>query len=306
MNTPSEAPLVTLGLVTYNQEKFVAEALHGALAQQYDRLEIVVCDDASTDNTFDVLRKEASSYQGPHTLNLHRNSHNLGIGNYNRLMELSKGCLVVIAHGDDISQPNRVAKIVESWQITQTSLISSNALFINPLGQTKGLLLPPGEKPINTLENIAMHGRNKSLLGSTMAWERDVFDLFSPLDPDKSPLTTDWILPFRAAMLKGICYVDEPLVQVRLHMGQKYMRYFGEADQDARGETLLTNSLVQYLYMLDTLMQSAAANIVTPGVKLQIEQILLQSFIRNAQAWRTKRNRLLAGGKRSKWVSVEE
>src|SRR3954454_11043704 len=62
---PSE-PLVTALMAAYNAEPFIAEALDSALAQDWpaDRLEIVVCDDGSTDGTAAVVSGYADRYPG--------------------------------------------------------------------------------------------------------------------------------------------------------------------------------------------------------------------------------------------------
>ncbi len=48
-------PLVTIGLVTYRQERFVRDAVRSVLAQTYSPLQVVICDDDSPDATFDIL-----------------------------------------------------------------------------------------------------------------------------------------------------------------------------------------------------------------------------------------------------------
>ena len=50
-----EFPLVTFALFTYNQERYVREAVEGVLAQTYEPLEIIISDDCSTDMTFSII-----------------------------------------------------------------------------------------------------------------------------------------------------------------------------------------------------------------------------------------------------------
>ena len=51
-------PLVTMGLVTYRQERYVREAVRSVLAQTYSPLQIVICDDASPEFHFrDSIRR---------------------------------------------------------------------------------------------------------------------------------------------------------------------------------------------------------------------------------------------------------
>ncbi|MEO5658257.1 MAG: glycosyltransferase, partial [Polaromonas sp.] len=49
-----KTPLVTFVLFAYNQKKFIAEAVNGALSQTYSPLQIILSDDASTDGTYEV------------------------------------------------------------------------------------------------------------------------------------------------------------------------------------------------------------------------------------------------------------
>src|SRR5262245_47942738 len=107
-------PLVTMGLLTHNRERYVREAVMSVLAQTYSPLQIVVCDDASTDTTPQIVRDALAAYSGPHRLLAIQNMTNMGVGSYNHLMKVAKGELIVIAHDDDVSYPIRVERIVEA------------------------------------------------------------------------------------------------------------------------------------------------------------------------------------------------
>lgn len=50
------APTVSVSMVTYNQERWVGDAIEGALAQDIEDLEVVIGDDASTDRTVEIIR----------------------------------------------------------------------------------------------------------------------------------------------------------------------------------------------------------------------------------------------------------
>jgi glycosyltransferase involved in cell wall biosynthesis len=300
-------PRITFGLITYCQESFVREAVRAALAQRHTPLEIVILDDASPDDTFEQALDEAKAYRGPHQVRVLRNQNNLGIGNFNQLMKIAGGDLVVIAHGDDISHPERVSLVADAWMRTGASMVTSNALMIDDSGHVQGLCLPPGEIPANSLEDLSLTGWNFSLLGAVLAWDRKIFEVFGPLDADKSALTSDWILPFRAAALTGIHYLDQPLVKVRKHAGQKNSRYLSDqADPLANEEALLANHLMQRLYMLETLEIIAAKQLRSSSEIDRSRRLLTDAILRQAFSWRTLRNRLYAGGKRTRWSALDK
>ena len=68
-------PKVSIILPTYNQEKFIGNAIKSALLQGYDNVEILVRDDSSTDSTYVVAQELAQNY--PTKVFVKRNSKNL-------------------------------------------------------------------------------------------------------------------------------------------------------------------------------------------------------------------------------------
>lgn len=91
-------PLVSVMIPTYGQETWIEDAIHGALAQDYPNLEVVVCDDGSPDATYDRAR----AVNDPR-LRVHSNAVNLGrVGNYRRLLfDLAQGEWALMLDGDD-------------------------------------------------------------------------------------------------------------------------------------------------------------------------------------------------------------
>ena len=102
-------PLVSYVLTAYNVEEFIEESVKCAFSQTYENLEIILSDDCSTDNTFNIMKKMADEYDGPHKIVLNRNEKNLGISQHMSkcYIDLANGDFIVAAHGDDISIPDR-------------------------------------------------------------------------------------------------------------------------------------------------------------------------------------------------------
>ena len=95
----------------YNGANFVAEAIESVLRQTFEDFELVICDNASTDETPEICLSYAA--KDPRIRYL-RNSHNLGGGpNYRRVFELSRGEFYKIANHDDVSHPQFLKRCVE-------------------------------------------------------------------------------------------------------------------------------------------------------------------------------------------------
>ena len=94
-------PMVSIGMLTYNHEKYIACALESILMQNVNfKYEIVVCDDCSSDNTKNVLLSYMQKY--PEVIKVYLNEKNLGAqGNANKLRTLCKGKYRATLEGDD-------------------------------------------------------------------------------------------------------------------------------------------------------------------------------------------------------------
>ncbi len=99
--------LVSICITTFNQSGYIDGALRSALGQTYDPLEIVVVDDASTDDTVQRVR----SYGDPR-VRLFVNERNVGqSANRNRALAFVRGDLIKFLDADDFLQPDCVTKM---------------------------------------------------------------------------------------------------------------------------------------------------------------------------------------------------
>ena len=104
-------PRVSIGLPIYNGQRYLAEALESLLGQTFEVLELVICDNASTDLTGTICR---DMEQKDKRLRYFRNATNIGGSpNHNRVFELSRGELFMWAGHDDIRHPEYIAKCVQ-------------------------------------------------------------------------------------------------------------------------------------------------------------------------------------------------
>ena len=220
---PELRPQVTLALCTYNQDRFVEAALRAAAAQQYRPLEIIIADDASQDGTMDVVRSTLATLPDGQDIRVLAAERNGGlVSSLNRIMEIAKGELIVIAAGDDISLPDRVERLVECWQAGggRTYSVFSNGWVIDENDRPERIFYPSPPEPAEyQLEGLIREG--SKVLGAAHAWDRRVFDIFGPLP--LGVVYEDWAIAFRSALLGRIDYVDAMLVHYRRHGGNVFL-----------------------------------------------------------------------------------
>jgi len=92
---------ISVAIITYNQEKTIAQTLDGVICQEGDFcMEVVIGEDCSIDNTWKICNEYALKY--PNVVRLLPNEHNLGImANFARVIEACTGDYVAICAGDD-------------------------------------------------------------------------------------------------------------------------------------------------------------------------------------------------------------
>ncbi|MBI1781723.1 MAG: glycosyltransferase family 2 protein [Sphingobacteriales bacterium] len=91
-------PLFSIVTVTYNSARWVRQAIESVLAQPFADFELLICDDCSQDDTWDIIH----SYQDSR-IRKYRNGFNIGeYPNRNKALSLAKGHYLLIIDGDDI------------------------------------------------------------------------------------------------------------------------------------------------------------------------------------------------------------
>ncbi|MFR2395697.1 MAG: glycosyltransferase family 2 protein [Parasutterella sp.] len=110
----SEAPLVSILLPSYNHEKFIGETLTSLLNLDYSDLELILVDDGSTDNTFDVIERFKGALEKKFCrVVILQNKHN-GLGqNLNEMLNLVRGEYVFTCASDDMVCPHSVRILVD-------------------------------------------------------------------------------------------------------------------------------------------------------------------------------------------------
>ncbi|MBF0276032.1 MAG: glycosyltransferase family 2 protein, partial [Nitrospinae bacterium] len=109
---PKNKPLVSVVIPAYNGAKYIKEAIESVLLQSYKKLEVLVCDDASTDNTGEIVQSIQDE-----RLNYLRFEKNTGLsGNLNRGIKKARGEYVCWFNQDDIFLQDKVQFQVEEFQ----------------------------------------------------------------------------------------------------------------------------------------------------------------------------------------------
>jgi glycosyltransferase involved in cell wall biosynthesis len=217
MMAAAPRPLISVVMLCYNHERFVAEALDSLLAQTYSPLDIVIVDDCSQDRTPDIVAATLSGRPDRPDIRFIRNSRNLGLlGTCEVGFRASRGAFIVLLCDDDVMLPDMVAEMADAWLTKDVSLVTTNAEYIDEssgsLGRTARDCAIPAD---DSFETLARDGSNACCFGASIAFEREVFDIFGM--PPAHLDNLDIMLPFYAYLLKGAHFIRKPLLKYRVH-----------------------------------------------------------------------------------------
>lgn len=145
-------PLVSVIIPCYNAQKFVEKAVRSIMEQTYTNLEILCCDDCSTDKTLIILQKLS---QEDSRVKVIKNEQNLKIvQTLNKLVYLSSGKYIARMDADDISLPNRIEKQVEFMEKNvDVGICGCNIFYIDEKGKKiRKSNFPKTDKSIQNLK----------------------------------------------------------------------------------------------------------------------------------------------------------
>jgi glycosyltransferase involved in cell wall biosynthesis len=236
--------LISIVMLCYNHEKFVAEALEGVLAQTYSPIDIIIIDDCSQDATADIVAAKLAALPDRSHIRFMRNPTNLGeLGTCDVAFKAARGDFIVLTADDDIMRSNMVAEMVEAWKAHDVSLITVNAELIdehsNSLGRTSRECNIQIE---DSFETLARDGANACCFGAGLGFDRQVYLTFGM--PPAHLHVLDIMFPFYACLLKGGRFLNKPLLQYRIHGKNTSLSLVEERSDEV--EKLVTRDRIFY------------------------------------------------------------
>ncbi|MEW6408079.1 MAG: glycosyltransferase family 2 protein [Patescibacteria group bacterium] len=222
-----ENPKVSVCLPTYNRARLVFKTIKSILAQTYMDFELIIGDDASTDDTRDVVKK----FQDRRII-YYKNKTNFGLwSNCNKLLDLAKGEYVIFPGDDDILMENLlkeevrildkfhnigfVAPHVHNIDLNENIIYTSKSNF----DQTKDYYTVPGQQFLNFFL------RGKAIFNKyhiTWTWpsvmmRKDLILKCGKFNLDLDTTRGDSWLLYRFSLLSDFAQIPKPLFKFRYY-----------------------------------------------------------------------------------------
>lgn len=124
--------LISVLIPCYNHEKYISSCLNSLLAQTYKNIELIIIDDSSTDNSFQIIQEYFPRLENSFLrVYVNRNVKNLGVTKtLNKMIHIAKGEYIKLLASDDMLLPSAILDFSKAVQTSKAEIIFSNVAFV--------------------------------------------------------------------------------------------------------------------------------------------------------------------------------
>ena len=119
-------PLISVALVTYNQENYLAQAIDSVLDQSFANLELVIVDDGSSDSSAEI----ACTYNDER-VSFIRQENQGPSGAVNTAISAARGRYIALLSGDDFCHPDRLEKQLAGYEAGKPRILFSDCRLVD-------------------------------------------------------------------------------------------------------------------------------------------------------------------------------
>lgn len=206
----------------HNGERYVAQAVQSVISQDGVDLQVIVADDASTDNTGQIIEGfgDAVTY-------VRLPKQPTGIAATNQGLAEATGELICVVHHDDFLLPGKLRRHVDLMQEHPTLGFSYSAQhFVGPDGEHLATL----HSPVRRSDYVVPGRRELECLAvqnyinfCNAVVRRSALEEVGGFPPEWQ-IVAEWLTWIRLAKRHDVGYLNEPLVAYRVHPGQMTLK----------------------------------------------------------------------------------
>lgn len=203
----NRSPLVSIVVPAYNHATYLQECIESILAQDYPRVELIVLNDGSTDNTPEILRTYGSRFHWENQPNMGQSA------TLNKGWAIASGAILAYLSADDTLRPKAVSEAVAAF-MARPEIVATYCDFD---------LIDENSQPLRKIATRDFHVRDLVLdlvcqPGPGAFFLRDAFMLAGPWNPELSqnPDLDFWL---RLSLIGNFLRIPKVLAEFRVHEG---------------------------------------------------------------------------------------
>lgn len=234
----SSLPTISVVMPNYNHGKYLSTSLPAILNQSVPPLEIIIIDDCSTDNSWEIIQDYARKYP---VIQAIKNEKNLGvIANSNKGVALAKGDFLHLGSADDEIYPGLFEKSLRLLQQHPQAAYCCTIGDWHELASGFNWHVAVGMADtacyLSPERMVELEQQSKFFIAShTTVLKRAAFLEVGGFIPELK-WHTDWFALYASGFRHGICYVPEPLARFNIFQTSYYKS--GRRDEAAHRAVL--------------------------------------------------------------------
>lgn len=208
--------VVSVLIPSYNYERFLPDAIDSVLAQTYERLEVVVCDDESTDGSPELVRRYAERDDRVRLVQQKNAGQSAALS---RAFAESNGHIVCLLDPDDYYRQDKLQHVVDAFRREPTAgMVVHRIVRVDERGHEEGVHPRPGALPHGWIaeQTLRNGGVVPWIQNGMICLRREIAERIFPIDP-LAETFADVVLRGAASLLAPVVALDEPLTYYRLH-----------------------------------------------------------------------------------------
>ena len=215
---------VSVAMGTYNGGRFLLELLSSVATQTLLPIELVICDDGSTDTTAQIVTDFKRSV--PFEVRFVQNSSRLGIAkNYEKAIRLCRGKFIALVDQDDAWNPDKLNRCIEVLErnsdlggvFSDAELMDEHSAL---LGRRlwSGVPFRPRKDRYNSLEFMRLLLKQNVATSPTIVFRSELRETIVPIPA--AWMQDAWIV-WMIVLYSSLGFIREPLVRYRIHSAQE-------------------------------------------------------------------------------------
>lgn len=238
-DTQKNRPMVSVIMAAYNQKCFVVDAIESVIKQSFKDWELIICDDASTDGTREILDRYRSMH--PQKITILRNDRNSGVSiARNKAIQRSKGEYLAFLDSDDWWHEKKIELQLDALKNTERpGLVFTKAgvKIDSSFTEKERVFEEDFFSKLCKSDRIKKKSliKENNICFSSVMIPRRVMDKVGYFEEGLSYQIEDWILIQKIAYLFDIACIPERLTCYRLHKDSYSARTFLKKKMERAG-----------------------------------------------------------------------
>jgi glycosyltransferase involved in cell wall biosynthesis len=248
----SARPKVSVIMPTYKHAQYVEQAIRSVLDQSFDDFELLVIDDCSPDETYEIAEKTIAEYDATGRARVYRmpiNSDAFNVINYG--VANSRGEYVAIINSDDAWTGDRLASLVSAMEKDRADLAFSRVTVIDQDGEVLATDHPAAMEIYRRQDEcfrasgplmVHLVEYNACVTTGNLMFTRALFDKLGGFSHMR--LCHDWDFLLRASFQAKLLMIDAPHYLYRIHTSNTFSSVAHLSDSES--EALLNGFFLEF------------------------------------------------------------